>query len=340
MSESDTTRATPPQPNGVTVSAVPTASASPSASPLPTSDAPSVAVSRRSPTADAPWVRRLLIALAVGLILVIVVLPLVVVFYEALSEGWAAYRAQVADPHTWSAVRLTLLTAAIAVPLNTLFGVAAAWCITKFSFRGKSVLTTLIDLPFAVSPVVAGLTLWLVFGAQGWLGGVLGKTYELTVPLLGTYDVTPRVIFALPGIVLATVFITVPFVARELMPLMQSQGVDEEQAARSLGAGGWQTFWRVTLPNIKWGLLFGVILCNARAMGEFGAVYVVSSRRSEQVTLPLRVERVYYETVTSMVPVFAVASILGLLAVITLLVKVAVEWRYRDELAASGQGRH
>ncbi len=293
---------------------------------------------RRSPTSDPVWVRWTLILVAVALLTMIVVLPLVVVFYEALGEGWTAYREQIADPHTWQAIKLTLITAAFAVPLNTVFGIAAAWCITKFSFRGKSILTTLIDLPFAVSPIIAGLTLWLIFGAQGWLGDVLGKTYELTVPLIGTYDVTPRVIFALPGIVLATVFITTPFVARELMPLMQSQGVDEEQAALSLGANGWQMFFRVTLPNIKWGLLFGVILCNARAMGEFGAVYVVSSRRSEQITLPLRVERVYYETVTTMVPVFAVASILGALAVVTMAIKLLAEWRYRGELAATKPG--
>ena len=286
---------------------------------------------RRTLTSDPAWVRVLLIALALAALVLIVVLPLVVVFYEALAEGWHAYREQVVDPQTWQAIRLTLITAAIAVPLNTLFGVAAAWCVTKFSFRGKSVLTTLIDLPFAVSPVVAGLTLWLIFGAQGWLGGVLNRTYEVSLPLLPAFDVTPRVIFALPGIVLATVFITFPFVARELIPLMQSQGIDEEQAARSLGAGGLQTFLRVTLPNIKWGLLYGVILCNARAMGEFGAVYVVSSRGSDQVTLPLRVERVYYESVVSVVPVFAVASILGTLAVVTLVAKTLIEWFYGDE---------
>jgi sulfate transport system permease protein len=286
---------------------------------------------------DPRWVRVTLIALAAFLLGALVVLPLFVVFVEAFSEGWAAYREQVTARQTWQAIRLTLITAAIAVPLNTLFGVAAAWCLTKFSFPGKSVITTLIDLPFAVSPVVAGLTLWLVFGAQGWLGGVLGKTYEVTIPMLGAFDVTPRVIFALPGIVLATVFITFPFVARELIPLMQAQGIDEEQAARVLGASGWQTFRRVTLPNIKWGLLYGVILCNARAMGEFGAVYVVSSRTADQVTLPLRVERAYYETVVSVVPVFAVASILGLLALVTLVVKTVAEWRYRKELAATSR---
>jgi sulfate transport system permease protein len=279
-----------------------------------------------------------LILAAMLFLLAFLGLPLAVVFYEALAAGWAAYRRHVVDPETWAASKLTLLTAAIAVPLNTLFGVAAAWCVTKFDFRGKSVLTTLIDLPFAVSPVVAGLTLWLLFGAQGWFGGYLGKTYELDLWLLGTYTFSPKVVFALPGIVLATVFITFPLVARELIPLMQSQGTEEEQAARVLGAGGWQTFFRVTVPNIKWGLLYGVILCNARAMGEFGAVYVVSSRFAGQVTLPLRVERVFYESVVSVVPVFAVASILALLAVVTLALKTVVEWKFKDELRATRRG--
>lgn len=288
-----------------------------------------------SVTRDPAWLRVTLIVAAMALLVGFLVLPLALVFVEALSEGWAAYREQVTDARTWESVKLTLVTAAWAVPLNTLFGVSAAYVLTKFSFRGKGLLTTLIDLPFSVSPIIVGVALVLVFGPHGWLGGVLEKTYVVSIPLLGDREfTTPKVIFARPAIVLATVFITFPFVARELIPLMQSQGTDEETAARVLGASGWQTFRRVTLPNIKWGLLYGVILCNARAMGEFGAVYVVCSRTADQVTLPLRVERLFYETVLSLVPVFATASLLGLLAVATLIVKTIVEWKYKDELAA------
>jgi sulfate transport system permease protein len=291
-------------------------------------------------TRDPAWLRLTLITAAMLLLLLFLVLPLALVFVEAFSEGWTAYREQLTDGHTWQAIKLTLVTAAWAVPLNTLFGVAAAYALTKYRFRGKNVLTTLIDLPFAVSPIVAGLALVLLFGRTGWFAPWLGKTYVLSLPLLGDREfTTPRVMFELPAIVLATIFITFPFVARELIPLMQSQGTDEETAARVLGAGGWQTFWRVTLPNIKWGLLYGVILCNARAMGEFGAVYIVSSRTADQITLPLRVERVFYETVISMVPVFATASVLGLLAVATLVVKTLIEWRYSDEIAAESKGR-
>jgi len=261
----------------------------------------------------------MLIALAILLLTIFLILPLVLIFVSALAEGFGAYVHEVLDDRTWSAIRLTLITAAIAVPLNTLFGVAAAGCVTKFDFRGKSLLATLIDLPFSVSPVVAGLCLLLVFGKRGWFGPVLER---LDVP----------VIFAVPGIVLATVFITFPFVARELIPLMEAQGTDEEQAARVLGAGGWQTFWHVTLPNIKWGLLYGVILCNARAMGEFGAVYVVSTNQADQITLPLHVQRVYYATYVRVVPVFAVASLLAFLAVVTLIVKTFVEWRFRHDV--------
>ena len=214
-------------------------------------------------TTEAPWVRFTLIGLALAFLALFLLLPLAAVFTEALRKGWDAYLAGLAEPDAWSAIRLTLLTAVIAVPLNLVFGVAAAWCIAKYEFKGKAFLTTLIDLPFSISPVVAGLMYVLVFGANGWFGSWLAE-----------HDI--KIIFAVPGIVLATVFVTFPFVARELIPLMQAQGNDEEQAAIVLGASGWQTFWHVTLPNIKWGLVYGVILCNARAMGEFGAVSVVS----------------------------------------------------------------
>ena len=223
----------------------------------------SAAIPKRVRTTESPAVRWLLTALALGFMALFLVLPLAAVFVEALKAGWSAYWDALNEPDALAAVRLTLITAAIAVPLNLVFGVAAAWCIAKFEFRGKAFLTTLIDLPFSVSPVVAGLIYVLVFGAQGWLG-----------PWLAEHDI--KIIFAVPGIVLATVFVTFPFIARELIPLMQAQGSDEEQAAQVLGASGWQTFWHVTLPNIKWGLIYGVILCNARAMGEFGAVSVVS----------------------------------------------------------------
>ena len=287
-----------------------------------------------SGTVEPRWVRVLLIAAALFFLAVFLVLPLAVVFYEAMSEGWRAYVDEVTQAKTWQAIKLTLLTAAIAVPLNTIFGLASAWAITKFEFRGKSLLTTMIDLPFSVSPVVAGLCLVLLFGAQGYFGPFVNQHYY--IPLGFTrLEFDTKVIFALPGIVLATVFITFPFVARELIPLMQAQGTEEEQAARVLGASGWQTFWRVTLPNIKWGLLYGVILCNARAMGEFGAVYVVSAGVSDQITLPLRVEKVYYENMVRIMPAFAVASLLGCVAVVTLVLKTAVEWKFKREMESS-----
>jgi sulfate transport system permease protein len=237
----------------------------------------------------------------------------VAVFHEALKKGWQVYLAAISEPDAMAAIRLTLLAAAIAVPLNTLFGVAAAWAIAKFDFRGKNLLITLIDLPFSVSPVISGLIYVLIFGLQGWLG-----------PWLDAHDL--KIVFAVPGIVLATVFVTFPFVARELIPLMQAQGREEEEAAVVLGAGGWQTFWRVTLPNIKWGLLYGVILCNARAMGEFGAVSVVSGHiRGETNTLPLHIEILYNEY--QFAAAFAVASLLALLALVTLVAKSLVEGR-------------
>ena len=280
----------------------------------------SAAIPRRVSTTEAPAIRWLLTALALGFMGLFLVLPLAAVFVEALKAGWTAYWAALKEPDALSAIRLTLLTAAIAVPLNLVFGVAAAWCIAKFEFKGKAFLTTLIDLPFSVSPVVAGLIYVLVFGAQGWLG-----------PWLAEHDI--KIIFAVPGIVLATVFVTFPFIARELIPLMQAQGSDEEQAAQVLGATGWQTFWRVTLPNIKWGLIYGVILCNARAMGEFGAVSVVSGHiRGQTNTMPLHVEVLYNEYQGQ--AAFAVASLLALLAIVTLIVKTVVEWRHEREMKA------
>ena len=280
----------------------------------------SAAIPRRVSTTEAPAIRWLLTALALGVMGLFLVLPLAAVFVEALKAGWTAYWAALKEPDALSAIRLTLLTAAIAVPLNLVFGVAAAWCIAKFEFKGKAFLTTLIDLPFSVSPVVAGLIYVLVFGAQGWLG-----------PWLAEHDI--KIIFAVPGIVLATVFVTFPFIARELIPLMQAQGSDEEQAAQVLGASGWQTFWHVTLPNIKWGLIYGVILCNARAMGEFGAVSVVSGHiRGQTNTMPLHVEVLYNEYQGQ--AAFAVASLLALLAIVTLIVKTVVEWRHEREMKA------
>jgi sulfate transport system permease protein len=264
-------------------------------------------------TTEPVWVRLLLTAFALTFLGLFVLLPLTSVFFEALRKGATAYFAAIVEPDALAAIRLTLLVAAIAVPLNVIFGVAAAWAITKFEFRGKQLLITLIDLPFSVSPVVAGLVYVLVFGSQGWFG-----------PWLQAHDI--RVIFALPGIVLATVFVTFPFVARELIPLMQSQGTEEEEAAMTLGASGWRTFVKVTLPNIKWGLLYGVILCNARAMGEFGAVSVVSGHiRGQTNTIPLHVEILYNEY--QFTAAFAVASILALLALVTLAIKSFVEWQ-------------
>ncbi|MFI4890255.1 MAG: sulfate ABC transporter permease subunit CysW [Steroidobacterales bacterium] len=261
----------------------------------------------------SPLARYVLIALALAFMGVFVALPLVVVFSEALAHGIDAYVAALVDPLALDALRLTLVVAGIAVPLNLVFGVAAAWAIAKFEFRGKSTLITLIDLPFAVSPVIAGLVYILMFGSHGWFGEML-RSHGL------------RIVFALPGIVLATVFVTFPFVARELIPVMQAQGNAEEETALSLGATGWQTFWRVTLPNIRWGLLYGVLLCNARAMGEFGAVSVVSGHiRGLTNTLPLHVEILYNEY--NYPAAFAVASVLALLAIVTLVCKSLLEWR-------------
>jgi sulfate transport system permease protein len=274
-------------------------------------------------TTESRPVRVLLIALALAFMALFLVMPLAAVFTEALRKGWDAYWEALKEPDAWSAIRLTLITAAVAVPLNLVFGVAAAWAVAKFDFKGKSFLITLIDLPFSVSPVVAGLIYVLVFGAQGWLG-----------PWLAEHDI--KIVFAVPGIILATIFVTVPFIARELIPLMQAQGNDEEQAAQVLGASGWQTFWYVTLPNIKWGLIYGVILCNARAMGEFGAVSVVSGHiRGQTNTMPLHVEILYNEYQS--VAAFAVASLLALLALVTLAIKSAVEWRHERELKAAAE---
>ncbi|MGN6831304.1 sulfate ABC transporter permease subunit CysW [Paucibacter sp. M5-1] len=269
-------------------------------------------------TREAPWVRRTLLTLGLGFFLLFLVLPLLTVFIEALRKGWAVYLAALLEPDAVSAIQLTLLAAAISLPLNLVFGVSAAWAIAKHDFRGKQLLITLIDLPFSVSPVVAGLVFVLLFGAQGWFG-----------PWLQGHDL--KIIFAVPGIVLATVFVTFPFIARELIPLMQAQGRDEEEAATVLGASGWQTFWRVTLPNIKWGLLYGVILCNARAMGEFGAVSVVSGHiRGYTNTLPLHVEILYNEY--QFAAAFAVASLLALLALLTLVIKQIVEWKAHSQV--------
>jgi sulfate transport system permease protein len=270
-------------------------------------------------TEEPAWLRCTLVGVALAFLLLFLVLPLVAVFTEAMRKGAGAYLAALVDPDAWAAIKLTLLTAAIAVPLNVVFGVSAAWAIAKFEFRGKSVLTTLIDLPFSVSPIVAGLAFVLVFGAQGWFG-----------PWLIANNL--KIIFAVPGIVLATAFVTLPLVARELIPLMQAQGSDEEQAAIVLGASGWQTFWHVTLPNIKWGLLYGVILCNARAMGEFGAVSVVSGHiRGLTNTIPLQVEILYNEY--QLQAGFAAASLLALLALLTLVLKSVIEWRHERTLA-------
>ncbi len=271
----------------------------------------------QSTVTEPRWVRWTLTGIALTFMLLFLLLPLVAVFVEALRKGWDTYVAALTEPDAWSAIKLTLITALIAVPLNLVFGVAAAWAIAKFEFKGKALLTSLVDLPFSVSPVVAGLTYVLLFGANGWFGAWL-EAHNL------------KVIFAVPGIVLATVFVTFPFIARELIPLMQAQGNDEEQAAIVLGASGWQTFWRVTLPNIKWGLLYGVILCNARAMGEFGAVSVVSgSIRGQTNTIPLHVEILYADFQSS--AAFAVASLLALLALVTLVLKSIAEWRAEKE---------
>jgi len=271
-------------------------------------------------TREPAWVKRLLIAIALAFFALFLLLPLATVFAEALRRGWVVYFAALTEPDARSAIKLTLLVAAIAVPLNLVFGVAAAWAVAKFNFRGKQLVTTLIDLPFSVSPVVAGLMYVLLFGSQGWFGAWL---------LQNDF----KIIFAMPGLVLATVFVTVPFIARELIPLMEAQGREDEEAAVVLGASGWQIFWHVTLPNIKWGLLYGVILCNARAMGEFGAVSVVSGHiRGRTNTMPLYVEILYNEY--NFAAAFAVASLLALLALLTLVVKSVVEWRGQQQLSA------
>ncbi|MDI3377297.1 sulfate ABC transporter permease subunit CysW [Acinetobacter sp. V89_7] len=271
----------------------------------------------RDATREPKWVRYTLLSIALLFFLSCLILPLILVFVEAFRQGVEVYINALINPDTLSAVKLTLLTAAIAVPLNVIFGVAAAWAVAKFQFAGKSILTTLIDLPFSVSPVIAGLMLVLIFGMQGWFG-----------PWFMDHDI--KVLYAVPAIVLATVFIIVPFVARELIPLMEAQGTEEEEAAMVLGASGWQTFWKVTLPNIKWGLIYGVILCNARAMGEFGAVSVVSGHiRGETNTLPLHVEILYNEYTFS--AAFAVSSLLALLAIVTLILKTWVEVRQEKQ---------
>jgi sulfate/thiosulfate transport system permease protein len=264
-------------------------------------------------TREPPWVRRLVLGVALTFFALFLVLPLLEVFAEAFRKGWQVYLAALTDTDALAAIRLTLFVAGISVPLNMVFGVIAAWSIAKFEFRGKRLLTTLIDLPFSVSPVVAGLIFVLLFGAQGWIG-----------PWLFEHDI--KIVFAIPGIVLATVFVTFPFVARELIPLMEAQGREEEEAATVLGASGFQTFRRVTLPSIKWGLIYGVILCNSRAMGEFGAVSVVSGHiRGETNTMPLQVEILYNEY--NFAAAFAVASLLALLALVTLALKTFVEWK-------------
>ena len=272
---------------------------------------------------EVPWARTVLITAALLFAFVFLLLPLVNVFVQALAKGWNVYWTALTEPDSWSAIRLTLIVAAISVPLNVLFGLAAAWSIAKFDFRGKSLLITLIDLPFSISPVVSGLMFVLLFGLQGFFGRWLDE-HNITI------------IFALPGIVLATVFVTLPFVARELIPVMQATGTDQEQAALTLGANGWQTFWRVTLPSVKWGLLYGIILCNARAMGEFGAVSVVSGHITGLTdTMPLRVEKLYHEYNST--AAFAIASLLALLALVTLGLKILLEWKQSREYARAEQ---
>lgn len=283
------------------------------------SSAGALSIQLNSVRSEPLWIRVTLIVIALSFLIGFLFLPLGVVFIQAFSKGWSVYWAALAEPNALAAARLTLIAAGISVPLNLIFGVSAAWTIAKFDFPGKSVLLTLIDLPFSVSPVVAGLIYVLLFGLQGWMG-----------PWLHEHDI--KMIFAVPGIVLATLFVTFPFVARELIPLMQAQGTQEEEAAIVLGASGWQTFWYVTLPNIRWGLLYGVILCNARAMGEFGAVSVVSGHiRGMTNTLPLHVEILYNEYNSA--AAFAVASLLAFLALITLAVKTFLQWRLKSDLS-------
>jgi len=286
---------------------------------LPAGPAPGGVAPRalRNATTEPVWVQGLLIGAALAFMTLFLFVPLATVFFEAFKKGVDVYLAAITEPDALSAIKLTLIATAISVPMNLVFGMAAAWAITKFDFRGKSLLLTLIDLPFSVSPVIAGLIFVLVFGMQGWFGEWL-RDHDL------------KVIFAVPGIVLATVFVTFPFIARELIPLMQAQGIEQEEAARVLGAGGWQIFWRVTLPNIKWALLYGVILCNARAMGEFGAVSVVSGHiRGQTNTMPLHIEIVYNEY--QFAAAFAVASLLAALALVTLVVKYVIEQRVKGQ---------
>ena len=281
-----------------------------------------VAKSQRG-TEESPFIKWLLIVVAFLFTALFLLLPLINVFAQAFSNGWAGYLKGLTDPDTMSAIKLTLTVAAISVPLNVVFGLAAAWCIAKFSFRGKAFLITLIDLPFSVSPVVAGLIFVVMFGLQGYFG-----------PWLDSHDI--KIIFAVPGIVLATVFITFPFVARELIPVMQATGSEQEEAALMLGASGWTTFWHVTLPSVKWGLLYGIILCNARAMGEFGAVSVVSGHITGQTdTMPLRVEKLYQEY--NATAAFAVASLLALLALFTLGIKTFLEWKQERDYQRAQQ---
>jgi sulfate transport system permease protein len=284
---------------------------------------PKFVLSMRGPsvTTEKPAVRIALILVSVAFLVLFLLLPLAAVFYEALRKGVGTYFTALVEPDALAAIKLTVLVAAIAVPANVVFGLAASWAIAKFEFPGKSILNTLIDLPFSVSPVISGLIYVLLFGAQGYFGSFL-KSEGI------------QIIFAVPGIVLATIFVTFPFVARELVPLMQEQGTQDEEAALSLGASGWKTFFKVTLPNIRWALLYGVVLCNARAMGEFGAVSVVSGHiRGKTNTMPLHVEILYNEY--NFAAAFAVASLLALLALVTLVIKVGLEWRYADQIAAS-----
>ena len=308
-----------------------TALASPPSRPLPPSpdQTSTTAVTTKSNVVRTPsavgseprWVRITLMLIAASFLTIFLFIPVIAVFAEALKKGWMVYLQSIVEADALAAIRLTLIAAGIAVPLNLVFGVSAAWCITKYEFRGKSILLTLIDLPFSISPVISGLIYVLLFGAQGWFGEWLRE-----------HDI--KILFAVPGIVLATIFVTFPFVARELIPLMQAQGSEEEEAALVLGASGWQTFFRVTLPNIKWGLLYGVILCNARAMGEFGAVSVVSGHiRGETNTMPLHVEILYNEY--NFVAAFAVASLLTLLALLSLALKSFIEWRTAETRTVS-----
>ncbi|MBN8444004.1 MAG: sulfate ABC transporter permease subunit CysW [Gammaproteobacteria bacterium] len=283
------------------------------------------AVQLRRATSEPLWLRILLTTLALGFLSLFLLLPLVMVFGEAFSKGWDVYIAAITEPAAAHAIQLTLIAAGIAVPCNVIFGLAASWAIAKFQFRGRQLLITLIDLPIAVSPVIAGLSLMLLFGARGWWGEWLN-------------DHDFQVMFAVPGIVLATIFITFPYVARELIPLMQEQGREQEEAALTLGASGWQTFFRVTLPSVKWALLYGLILCNARAMGEFGAVSVVSGKIREQTnTMPLHIEILYNEY--QFAAAFAVSSLLAMLALLTLVLKSSLEWRAARDLAEAAKAR-